>query len=742
MSTHYILGIQSFANRDSGICILSYAQSGALLDYIAISEERLSRQKNQYVFPLLSLKYCMDYFGLQSLEQIDHIVTDYIRLRRWFISGPTYNIGEFDYLKIKWNIDPRKIHIISHHMAHAASTYYTSGYDRAAILVVDGNGSDVETTSYFLGKESSITLLENYKYHGIGSCYSVVTNTILNFGVGEEGKTMGLAPYGKDYPPVLKLHADLKGIKNDFSSLMRRQPYSDVLNHINIPDFIYPLRKKYRRCENTRDVLSPYFSRVAYEIQLETERVMLHLAKDLYFKTKEKNLCIAGGVGLNAVANKVLLDKSGFKNVYIFPACSDSGIPFGLAMWGYQNLVPRKILRNKPSAFKHVFFGKTYSDASITQILRKYQLPYTTYRLQDIAKFIADGAIVAWFQGGSEYGPRALGHRSILTDSRYAQMKDILNIRVKHRESFRPYGASVLSQYASDYFDMQCESPYMLMIAKVKKLESIPAVTHVDNTVRIQTITKAGNGIYYQLIDEFYKITGIPCILNTSLNVAGEPIAETPEDAICIFLTAPIDYLVIENYLISSRAILHGKKILKTILKSRSANLLKEKNIILKKFFPGYNTKQRDYFIAESNKQAEWYTRYKCKYELEKKVHEWIEKKRKILIIGTKEHTAILRYFINGFFSVNVAGFIEYKKREYTLGDAGKIYRVPYRKLRWSDLRRLRYDELLISSFDYNFEILELIKEKFSERSIYAIYDNTSRSFFEVVTGLPKYPSY
>ena len=410
------MGLQSFANHDSAACIVKCSDNGKVLEFVAISEERLIRKKYPYVFPVHSIGYCMDYFGLTNLNQIDLLITDYIRIKRWFNSGPTYNISDYDYLKMKFDIDPRKIKIITHHMAHAASTYYASGFDKAAILVVDGNGSDLETTSYFTAKGFDIKLLKNYKFHGIGTCYTAVTKWILNLGTGGEGKTMGLAPYGRKHKRVLDINAKLDGIKNDFSEFITRLPYSDVLNQMDIKNRINPLKGDYKMCKDKKDLLNPYFSRVAFDIQKETEKVLVHLAKDLYRKTKLKNLCIAGGVGLNSVSNKIILDKAGFENVFSFPACSDAGIPFGLAMWGYYNCRELGNFKRKKLIFKNTYTGKSYSDEQVVKVLKKYNIPYSEMKLHEVARLISEGKIVGWFQGESEYGPRALGHRSILAD--------------------------------------------------------------------------------------------------------------------------------------------------------------------------------------------------------------------------------------------------------------------------------------------------------------------------------------
>ena len=719
----YIMGLQSISSHAPAVSIVKFSDDGQILDFVAIAEERLIRKKYPYVFPIHSIGYCMDYFGLKDLSQIDLFITDYIRLKRWFNSGPTYNISEYDYLKIKFDIDPKKIRTITHHLAHAASTYYASGFDESAILVVDGNGSDMETTSYFKAKGFEINPTEIYRFHGIGACYNVVTNWILGLGIGGEGKTMGLAPYGSKYKKALHINTELNGIKNDFSKFMTRLPYSDVLDQVNIKNCTNPLRKSYRMCNDKKDLLNPYFSRVAFDIQKETERVLVHLAKDLHRKTKSKNLCIAGGVGLNSVSNKIILDKAGFDNVFCFPACSDEGIPFGLAMWGYYNCKELGNFKRKKLKFRNTYTGKEYPHRDIINTIKRYKIPYEKAELKHIAKLISKNKIVGWFQGRSEYGPRALGHRSILADSRNKNMKDILNSNVKHRESFRPYAPSILREQCEEYFDLKCESKYMLLIAKVKKPKLIPSITHVDNTARIQTVTKEDNGIFYDLISEFYKITGVPCILNTSFNDAGEPIVETPEDAIIRFLGTNMDYLVIEDYMFNAAKIDKRKrqKILKQMTENRENKIKTRERFLIKKHFKGYDRKERDRFVSESNKISEWYVKYKCKYELEKKILEWTHGKKRILIIGEKNHTDILPKYINGFGLMNIVAFCD------------------HRRCSTKTLKRLDYDEILISSYEHNFKIYDSLKKMNLKKPIYAIYDNTSRSFMDLFGEFPAF---
>jgi carbamoyltransferase len=732
----YILGIQSFANPDSGASILRTSADGEIMDYVAISEERLLRKKYPYTFPIHSLGYCMDYYGLTSLEEIDALVTDSIRVERWFRSGPAYPTSDFDYLKMKLDIDPSKITIIRHHMAHAASTYFTSGYPESAILIVDGNGSDVETTSYFMAKGTDIEPLDKYRFHGIGAAYNEVTNWILGMGSGGEGKTMGLAPFGEKYERVIEFNTELDGIRSDFSNFSRRMPLSDIMNHVSDPEPLYPFKKQYKRATTTEQLLEPYFSRAAFDVQEETERVLTHLAKDIKKVTGARYLCIAGGVGLNSVANKIVLDEAGFDDVFIFPACSDSGIPLGLSLWGYYNLDIVKDIPKKAISFKHAYTGIPYSDDYTKNVFDKYSIKHQDTDVAAVAKLIADGKVVHWLDGGSEYGPRALGHRSTLADSRSHTMKDFLNDKVKHREGFRPYAPAVLESHSEEYFDLDRPSPYMLLVADVKDPDRIPSVTHVDGTARVQTVTRESNPNYYDLIDEFYKITGVPVILNTSFNDAGEPIVETPEDAIISFLATKIDYLVINGkYLIDPSE--NDQVNLEKIRTDREAHTEAKSQEYLGKFFPGYDDAERDQYILESNKIAEWHTKYRSVYELEKKTLEWTKKQSRILVIGTPDHTNALSKHINGFAQVDVVGFIHVPDKF----DKATENVAAYESVDLSDIANIDCDEILISSWEFQFDIVDLLADTGVQQPVYEIYDNTSRSFLDVLKGkFPVYP--
>jgi len=730
----YILGVQSFANADSGACILRFSEDGKILDFVAISEERLIRKKFPYTFPIHSIGYCMDYYNIKSLSEIDLLVSDYIRKDRWFISGPSFNVSDFDYKKIKFDFDPKKIITIRHHLAHAASVYYTSGFDNAATLILDGNGSELETTTYYFCIGNEITTKESYRARGIGIAYGQVTSRILNLGTGGEGKTMGLAPYGKDHPKVLKISGELDGIKNNFAKFMKRMPFSDVLNQIDEKNRIYPFKTEYKKCQNKDELLQPYFSRVAYDIQEETERVMKHLASDIYHKTNSKNLCVAGGVALNSVANKKMFDSSNFEKIFVFPACSDAGIPFGLAMWGYYNAPQFKETRKGKIQFKHAYTGKTYSAEHIQKMFQRFKINYKKTNVKHIANLLSQGKIIGWFQGGSEYGPRSLGHRSILADPRDPTMKDILNIKVKHRETFRPFAPSVLLENCEEFFDLECESPFMLLVADVKKPNIVPAITHVDGTARVQTVTKEDNGRFFDLIQEFKNQTGVPMILNTSFNDAGEPIVETPEDAMICFCNTDMDYLVLEDFIIDAVSI-DKKNIVKEMEIERSKRIKENEQELISKLLKNYDNNEKDVFINECNKMAEWNAKYRSKYELEKKIEEWKKYNKKILIVGTIDHIELLLKKINGFYALNIVGYVNYEADSEV-----NSTELPFSRYELDEIKNYSlYDDILISSYEYMYEILDLLESYDIKKPIYQIYDDSSRDLANVLDKQPEF---
>ena len=729
----YILGIQSYANHDSGACIVRFEESGAELDYVAISEERLIRKKFSYTFPLYSLEYCMDHFGIKSLSEVDLIVGDFIRTKRWNRSGPGYNCSEFDYLKLKLDFDSRNIVQISHHMAHAASVFYTSGFGEAAILIVDGNGTGLQTTSFLKADNGKIRYLDTYKARGIGHVYTAVTKEILNLGDGGEGKTMGLAPFGESYDPVLNIEGSYDGIRTNYSKFMRRLPTSDVLNQVDPKNRRSVLKKSYRRAANKDQVTEPYFARIAFEVQQETEKAMVHLGKELYAVTKCPNLCVSGGVALNSVANKIMFDATDFQKISVFPACSDAGIPFGLAVWGYYNYREFKEYPKRKISFRNAYTGTSYSQERIDSVLRRYGLPNSETSTQEVAKLLSEGNIIGWFQGASEYGPRSLGNRSILADSRREEMKDLVNIRVKHRETYRPFAPAILLEHCSEYFDIDGESPFMLLVADAKKPGEVPSTIHIDNTARVQTVTKEDNGIFYDLIKDFKELTGVPVILNTSFNDAGEPIVETPEDAIICFLKTKLDYLVLGNRLI--RANDKIRPIADKMAGDRKKLIADKKQALIEKFCPDYDENERNRYIRTENDQAKWHVTVRPKYNLEQKVLSWVRDDSRVLIVGTKDHTDILLGLISGFNSVNIVGFVDMD--EFLGRNTVSNTEISFSILPADFIGKSEYDAILISSFEFQYELEEKLKEEGVKSEVYSIYDNACRGLMEVFTDRP-----
>ena len=450
-----------------------------------------------------------------------------------------------------------------HHLSHACQAFFTSNFDEAAIMIVDGQGVPMDRTfgdqlsgCIGYGNKEQIQIYEEFPVkYSLGSMYSSFTSKI-GFKTNEEGKTMGLAPYGTDkiFKKMRKdllfdvSKFDLKNLRKLFFNKFQPEHFTYILpNYIKFLNN-YPNRK-------IDQPISEIHKDLAFAVQKITEEVMIYIANKVYKKTKSKNLCIAGGVGLNCVANYQVLRNSPFKNIYIHPNPGDNGLVIGQALWAYRLGQKHK---NKYIA-THDYLGKKYSKNDFKLALNFLnsnpnvsivECKNIDDLYQNIAKDIMDGKIASWFQGRSEFGPRALGNRSILADPRRADMKDILNLRVKFRESFRPFTPSVLDENCQEFFELNFSSPFMLHAAYVKKdkIKQIPAVTHVDNTARIQTVSKDVNERYYNLIKKFKNLTKIPMLLDTSFNVAGEPIVESPLDAVKCFMSTDIDVLGIDKF--------------------------------------------------------------------------------------------------------------------------------------------------------------------------------------------------
>ena len=540
----------------------------------AVEEERFSRKKFDDDFPKMAIEWCLKEAKItpseiHSIAFYDKPILKFERLLDNYIAVAPRGLYSFLDTIPKWlhkrlwikneikkSLKGFKGDIIfpEHHLSHAAHTFYTSSFEESAILTVDGVG-EWSTTSLGYAKNSSITLTHDIRWpHSLGLFYSAFTY-FLGFQVNEgEYKLMGLASYGKPkyYDLIMNnlidvkddgsIHLNMKYFAFTYDKVMTNQNFSKLFG-------IGPRKKDEKAQQIHYDI--------GASAQKVLENVLLKMANHVYEKFKIKNLCLGGGVALNGVANYRILKETQFDNVHIPPSPGDAGSAVGCAQYLYHiyHKNPRIIEKNPAKVIsENVYVGTSYSNEEIREFLDSENIQYQQLQhdelLQTTAKLISDGNIVGWYQGKMEWGPRALGSRSILADPRKAEMKDILNEKIKHRESFRPFAPSILEEYVSEYFEIDRPSPYMLFVAPVKKPELIPAVTHVDGTGRLQTVNRYANPLYYDLINEFYKITGVPVIINTSMNVMGEPIVNTPDQAYQMIVKTDMDYIVMGNCLV------------------------------------------------------------------------------------------------------------------------------------------------------------------------------------------------
>ena len=440
-----------------------------------------------------------------------------------------------------------KVEFVEHHLGHAASAFFVSKFQESAILTIDGRGEST-TTLLAIGRGNKIKKIKEIKVpHSLGHLFSTVTSYLGFTPFFDEWKVMGMSAYGNDslckaFDSVIELQEggyrlNLKYF--NFHTYGQNRWFSDQFIKI-----FGPPRKKE----------DPYEQRhydIAYALQKVIEKAGVHLAQYLYDTTKLPNLCMTGGVVLNCLMNKEIIRKTPFKEYFIQPIANDAGVSFGSALYYYHQVLDK----SRTSGFETVYLGPEFTNEEIEAVLKKKNLNYRMSQniARETARQIADGKIVGWFQGRMEGGPRALGNRSITVDPTDPAMKERLNARVKKREFFRPFAPSILEEKVHEYFEMPKGqlSPYMILVGDVKedKRSAIPAVTHADNTARVQTVSKESNPRYWELINEFGKVTGVPVLLNTSFN-ENEPVVCTPEDAVNCFLRTEFDALAIKDFLV------------------------------------------------------------------------------------------------------------------------------------------------------------------------------------------------
>mgnify|MGYP001410290755 CR=1 FL=1 len=588
-----ILGISAFYHDSAAAVIID----GDII--AAAQEERFSRKKHDPKYPFNAIKYVLKESKL-NLNQIDHIVffeKPFLKFERlletymafapkgfksFSLSMPIWLREKlfqkkflFDKLKMhdeKFD-DISKIKFSEHHFSHAASAFYPSPFEEAIILTLDGVG-EWATTTLAVGKKNNLEMIKEIHFpHSLGLLYSAFTY-YCGFKVNSgEYKLMGLAPYGK---PKFKdlIMQKLLELKDDgsFKLDMKYFNYATGLTMTNnnfTKLFGQPVR------DPKKDLLTQFHMDIAASIQEATEEIILKITRNISLNYKIKNLCLAGGVALNCVANGKIQKEKIFENIWIQPAAGDAGGSLGaaLAYWYHELGKPRVIFKDQ---MKGSFLGPKFENDFIEKQLKSIKANYKKCNRDEIislaAKELANEKIIGWFQGRMEFGPRALGGRSILADPRSEKMQKELNLKIKFRESFRPFAPSVLREDVNEWFELDTDSPYMLLVSKVKKdkqirmkeedeklfgidklnikRSSIPAITHVDYSARIQTVHKETNSRYYDLIKEFKKNTNCPVLVNTSFNVRGEPIVCSIEDAFNCFMGTNLDILVLDDFIL------------------------------------------------------------------------------------------------------------------------------------------------------------------------------------------------
>lgn len=595
-----ILGISAFYHDSAAALIID----GQII--AAAQEERFTREKHTPVFPVESIKYCLEEGGLE-IDELDAVVfydkplLKFERLLQTYYSFAPRGLKSFlkaipvwlnekmflkklvlDGLKEVGPYTKKKVKLLfpEHHLSHAASAFYPSSFEKAAILTVDGVGEWC-TASIGMGEGEKIQMLREMEFpHSVGLLYSAFTY-YLGFTVNSgEYKLMGLAPYGDPFAKETHNYVDiikknLVDIKED-GSIWLDQSYFNYATGLRMVNdskweklFGFPRRKAESQIEQKH-------CNLAYAIQQVTEEIVLKMAEEAKRLTQADYLCLAGGVALNCVANGKLLRRKLFKDIYIQPAAGDAGGALGAALAAhYMYFNEERSISSGYDSMLGSYLGPDFSDKEIETMNKRVKAVCNRYSdFEEIARLIAsklaDAQVVGWFQGRMEFGPRALGNRSILGDARNEEMQKKLNLKIKYREGFRPFAPSVLAEKSQDFFDLEEVSPYMLLVAPVKedrraeipknyysmslwdrlycKRSDVQSITHLDFSARIQTVHQETNPRYWKLIHSFEQLTGYGLLVNTSFNVRGEPIVCTPYDAYRCFMSTEMDYLVINNY--------------------------------------------------------------------------------------------------------------------------------------------------------------------------------------------------
>ena len=576
----YILGLNAY-HGDSSACIF---KDGELI--AAIEEERIRRIKHWAGFPSEAIKFCLDECGI-GIGDVDYITISRDPSANIYkkITHSVKNLVSFKALKDRlantkkvasikqelanvFNIDESKIKAevvnVEHHRAHMVSAFFASPFEESAILSIDGFG-DFTSTMIGVGKGNKIEVLDNVIYpHSLGVFYTTFTQFLGFMNYGDEYKVMGLSPYGKEDKEIMKKLEDVIILKDDglfeINKKYFRHPkegvsmrWEDGNPHIE-PLYSDYLIEVFGKPREKNEELSEYHKNLAWGIQRVAEKTIFHILESLQKRTGLKNICIAGGVAQNSVANGKILQNTSFEKLYIPPAGHDAGTAIGSALWLYNHIQGND--RIVPQY--HSYFGAKFSDEEIIKFCEENGIKYKKYSDKELNEVVTncliDAGVIGWFQGRAEFGPRALGHRSILADPTRDDAKEILNLKIKRREPFRPFAPSILKEFVAEYFEIVDDVPFMEKVFQFKedKKAKLKAVVHVDGSGRLQTVDKNIEPKYYNLIETFYKKTGVPILLNTSFN-ENEPIVNTPAEAYDCFARTKMDMLVMGNIVVTDR---------------------------------------------------------------------------------------------------------------------------------------------------------------------------------------------
>lgn len=568
----YILGISCYFHDSSA----SLLKNGNLI--AAADEERFSRIKHDSSFPKNAIDFCLKQTGI-TVNDLDAVVfyeKPFHKFERLFLSSMIFSPKSMSFFREsmkKWffnqlwvkshilnslKINPRKLIFCEHHLSHAASAYFCSPYKKAAILTLDAVG-EWATASWGIAEGNEITIKEELHFpQSLGLLYSAFT-VFTGFQANEgEYKMMGLAPYGSPkYVDKIRRLLDIKedgSLATDFSYFS----YPYTLKGV----FTKKFEQLFGLPNKNSDTVIPYYADIAASMQSVTEEILIKMAKYVKRKTNLDYLCYAGGVALNSSANWKILQESGFKEMFVQPSAGDSGGSLGAALWASNTIFNEK----NRFVMEHAYWGKEENDQEVNEFLKKENIKSRKVKdenllIEEVVEKIAKGKVAGWIQGKFEWGPRALGHRSIIADPRSMQMKELVNKKIKFREAFRPFAPSVIEEKATKYFSVPSKIhpplKYMLYVVPVKKSEqkNLRAITHVDGTARPQVVEKRINPLYHKLIEQFGEKTGVSVILNTSFNLKGEPIVNTAQEAYSTFQRSGLDLLVLGNRIIEKQSL-------------------------------------------------------------------------------------------------------------------------------------------------------------------------------------------